>query len=103
MKKNYKLLSRAKQAVFALALAVSSGTSYSQTTYTFNYTGSVQTITLLPGNYEINCWGADGGAGGTASALTGTGGIGGYSQGLLGSCNHHPIHICWRSRSVYKY
>jgi len=40
---------------------------------TFNYTGSVQTVTLQPGTYEIEMWGANGG--GTQ------GGKGGYTKG----------------------
>ena len=81
-RKIYKLLSSAKPGLFALALTVFSVKAYSQTTYTLNYTGSSQTLAVLPGNYEIECWGANGGAGGNASALTGTAGIGGYSKGV---------------------
>ncbi|WP_317897257.1 glycine-rich protein [Aurantibacillus circumpalustris] len=62
MKRNiYKLLSSTKQGLFALGLTVCSVTAYSQTTYTFNYTGSTQTISLPAGNYSIECWGAIGG------------------------------------------
>jgi len=80
-RKIYKLFSGAKQGFFALALTVFSGTAYSQTTYTFSYTGNTQTISLPAGNYSIECWGADGG-----SATNGTnptaGGKGGYSTGV---------------------
>ncbi|WP_317899087.1 glycine-rich protein [Aurantibacillus circumpalustris] len=80
-RKIYKLLSSVKQGLLVLALTVFSGTAYSQTTYTFSYTGSVQTIGLPAGNYSIECWGADGG-----SATNGTnlilGGKGGYSRGV---------------------
>ena len=79
--KIYKLLSRVKQGLLALVLSVLSGTTYAQTTYTFSYTGSVQTISLPAGNYSIECWGANGG-----SATNGTnlilGGKGGYSRGV---------------------
>src|SRR5688572_8206070 len=91
--KIYKLLSILKQGLFALALTVFSGTAYSQITYTLNYTGSVQTLTLLAGNYEIECWGANGGAGGTTSALTGTGGIGGYSKGTYSVASSTTLYI----------
>jgi hypothetical protein len=81
MKKIYQLLSSAQQLLFALALTVFSGTVYSQTTFTFNYTGTVQTITLPAGNYSIQCWGADGG---TNSSNSGTSpGSGGYSKGTI--------------------
>lgn len=44
----------------------------------FDYTGSVQTTTLTPGRYKLECWGAEGGIGNG-----GTGGLGGYSKGEL--------------------
>jgi hypothetical protein len=81
-RKNYQLSSSAKQGLFALALAVFSGTAYSQTTYTFSYTGSTQTISLPPGNYSIQCWGADGGNATNGSSPM-SGGKGGYSRGIF--------------------
>lgn len=44
----------------------------------FDYTGSVQTATLAPGRYKLECWGAEGGIGNG-----GVGGLGGYSKGEL--------------------
>src|SRR5437763_1250298 len=79
-RKNYEFHTSAKQRFAALALTVFCGTAYSQTTYTFNYTGSSQTISLAAGNYSIACWGADGG---TVSANTASPGIGGYSSGNI--------------------
>lgn len=43
----------------------------------FNYTGGVQSITLDPGTYKLETWGAQGGSG------SGTGGLGGYSTGQI--------------------
>jgi len=43
----------------------------------FDYTGAEQSITLKPGNYKMECWGARGGGG------YNTGGNGGYSCGKL--------------------
>jgi hypothetical protein len=85
-RKIYKLLSSTKQGFFALALTVFSGIAYSQTTYTFNYTGSTQTIILQAGSYSIECWGGDGG--GTTgtnanAAVLKLGGKGGYAKGTL--------------------
>ena len=78
----YKILSGVKWALFTLALILFSGTAIAQTTYTFSYTGTLQTITLAAGNYSIQCWGADGG-----NATDGTnpmpGGKGGYSRGIF--------------------
>lgn len=45
---------------------------------TFSYTGAVQSITLSPGSYQVELWGANGG-----DALKGTGGKGGYTTGTL--------------------
>lgn len=44
----------------------------------FNYTGSVQTTTLTPGRYKLECWGAQGG-----SYNSYIGGYGGYSKGTI--------------------
>ena len=46
----------------------------------FSYTGSVQTKTLKPGTYKIECWGAQGGS---YNSTTYYGGKGGYSVGEL--------------------
>ena len=46
----------------------------------FDYTGSVQTTTLTPGTYKLECWGAQGGNG---SDSPNTNGKGGYSVGTL--------------------
>lgn len=59
-------------------LLVPGGLAFAQTTYTFVYTGAVQTINLPAGNYSIACWGANGGS---LSANTATPGVGGYSSG----------------------
>jgi hypothetical protein len=80
MKKIYKILSATKHGTFALAFIVFWGTVASQTTYTFLYTGSTQTINLPVGNYSIACWGADGG---TLAANTASAGQGGYSSGNI--------------------
>jgi len=79
-RKIYKLLSSAKRGVFALVLTVFSGTAYSQATYTLNFTGSVQTLTLPVGIWGIECWGANGG---DVTSGPGGGGKGGYSQGTF--------------------
>lgn len=44
----------------------------------FDYTGSVQTTTLTPGTYTIECWGGQGG-----SYNSYIGGYGGYSKGTI--------------------
>lgn len=44
----------------------------------FDYTGSAQSITLPPGTYKLQCWGAQGG-----SYSSYYGGAGGYSVGTL--------------------
>src|SRR5690554_5367926 len=53
---------------------------------TYTYTGSVQTVTLAPGSYQIEMWGGDGGGttGTNANAsVAKRGGVGGYASGTL--------------------
>ncbi|PBQ32069.1 hypothetical protein CNR22_09900 [Sphingobacteriaceae bacterium] len=87
-----KFLSGSKQGLFALVLTLFSFTMHSQATYTFNYTGSTQTISLPAGNYSIQCWGANGGdaTGGTNST---TGGIGGYARGTYSNATTTTFNI----------
>lgn len=77
MNKNiHKLLSITKKGLLALALTGFSGAAFGQATYTFNYSGAMQSQLLPAGSYSVAMWGADGGA-----ATNGPGGTGGYSQG----------------------
>ena len=50
------------------------------TVFNFNYTGTVQEVTLPPGKYKLQCWGAQGG---NSSSYSGVGSKGGYSEGVL--------------------
>lgn len=52
--------------------------NYNGSVMNFDYTGSVQTATLTPGTYKLECWG---GQGGTYSGCIG--GYGGYSKGTI--------------------
>lgn len=54
----------------------------------FDYTGSVQTTTLTPGTYTIECWG---GQGGTYSGCIG--GYGGYSKGTITLTKTTTVYI----------
>ena len=55
---------------------------------TYTYTGSVQTVTLLPGTYDVEMWGANGGISGTLP-----GGVGGYSKGSLNLTANTTLYI----------
>lgn len=81
-RKIYKFISDTKQYLFAVSLFAGCASIQAQTTYTFNYTGSSQTISLPAGNYSIECWGADGGKGFQTSQIANNG-KGGYSYGIL--------------------
>lgn len=50
------------------------------TVFNYSYTGTVQEVTLPPGRYKLQCWGAQGGNSGSYS---GTGSKGGYSEGEI--------------------
>ncbi|WP_317896714.1 T9SS type A sorting domain-containing protein [Aurantibacillus circumpalustris] len=91
--KIYKLVSNVKQGLLALALTVFSGTAHSQATYTFSYTGSAQTVAVQAGSYSIECWGADGGDGGDLAAYIGSGGKGGYSNGVYSVATPTILYI----------
>lgn len=54
----------------------------------FDYTGSVQTTTLTPGTYKLECWG---GQGGTYSSYIG--GYGGYSKGTITLTEATTVYI----------
>lgn len=51
------------------------------TTKDFDYTGSVQEVTLPKGRYKLQCWGAQGGN--VTGAYAAIGSKGGYSEGII--------------------
>ena len=56
------------------------------TTHNYDYNGSYRSVTLPPGTYQFQCWGAQGGSNAAASSYSITaqsGGKGGYSVGQL--------------------
>nr|DAF49284.1 MAG TPA: Glycine rich protein [virus sp. ctX0L1] len=61
----------------------------SSTNMNFSYTGSVQTVTLDPGKYILECWGAQGGYRSSSSY----GGAGGYSIGTLSLSSKTTLYI----------
>ena len=52
----------------------------SGTVFNYSYTGTVQEVTLPPGRYKLQCWGAQGG---NSESYSGTGSKGGYSEGEI--------------------
>ena len=77
----------------------------SQTLYVFEYTGSVQEVTLPVGNWKLEVWGAQGG---TYLDEESAGGAGGYSVGTLKVTEEQKLYIyvggqpesCYTIRSV---
>ena len=61
----------------------------------FDYTGSVQTVTLAPGTYKLECWGAQGGNGSSNgnSNINAVGGLGGYSVGTITLSKTQKVYI----------
>src|SRR6218665_96748 len=99
--KNYKLLSIAKQGLFALSIAIP-GFAKAQI---FTFTGNQQTVNLPAGPYQIECWGANGGDGTYYSGASPNlidGGKGGYSTGTitLNSPTTLYIHVGGRGSNV---
>ena len=68
----------------------------------FNYTGNVQSIELLPGVYQLECWGAQGGQG-NDNAYANTSwyyGKGGYSTGTIKIKTKTILYICVGGRGI---
>lgn len=60
----------------------------------FDYTGSVQTTTLTPGRYKLECWGAQGGNGYYSdSSISRTASFGGYSTGIINLNKPTTIYV----------
>lgn len=62
--------------------------NYNGSVMNFDYTGSVQTVTLAPGTYKLECWG---GQGGTYSSYIG--GYGGYSKGTITLAKTTTVYV----------
>lgn len=62
--------------------------NYNGSVMNFDYTGSVQTATLTPGAYKLECWGAQGG---TYSSYIG--GYGGYSKGTITLAKTTTVYV----------
>ena len=62
--------------------------NYNGSVMNFDYTGSVQSKTLKPGTYTLECWG---GQGGTYSSYIG--GYGGYSKGTITLAKTTTVYV----------
>jgi hypothetical protein len=93
--KIYNLGNVAKQVKFLLVMSLFLVESKAQNTYTFNYTGSQQTIALQAGTYTIEMWGADGGdnLGNGSSTFLQNGGKGGYSVGTYTLASTTTLYV----------
>lgn len=69
--------------------------NYNGSVMNFDYTGSVQTATLTPGRYKLECWGAQGGNGSSNgnSNIDAVGGLGGYSVGTITLSKTQKVYI----------
>lgn len=61
-----------------------------KTVMDFAYTGTVQEVTLPPGRYRLQCWGAQGG---DSELYDGIGSKGGYSEGVLALSETTKLYI----------
>ena len=77
-----------KATAFYFKLYGVGSANYNGSVMNFDYTGSVQTKTLKPGTYTIECWG---GQGGTYSSYIG--GYGGYSKGTITLTEATTVYI----------
>jgi gliding motility-associated-like protein len=60
---------------------------FAQQVWNFNYTGNQQSITLQPGNYQLEVWGAQGGSN------YGIGGKGGYSKAEITIISQQVLYV----------
>jgi hypothetical protein len=88
-------LSAGKYRLIAFLLTLFSLSVMAQNTYTFNYTGGQQTISLAAGAYTFECWGADGGnnLGNGGSTYPQNGGKGGYSVGTYTLTSPTTVYV----------
>ena len=68
----------------------------------FNYTGNIQSIELLPGVYQLECWGAQGGQGNDNEYANTSWnyGKGGYSIGTIEIKTKTILYICVGGRGI---
>ena len=59
--------------------------------FDFDYTGSVQQVTLPKGRYKLQCWGAQGGT--SYGSSSGVGSKGGYSEGVITLANTTTFYV----------
>ena len=77
-RKFFRLLAEAKDLLLTACIGLLASNTIAQSTYTFSYTGSQQTVNLTPGTYDIKAWGGDG-----YTQTAGYNGRGGYANGIL--------------------
>jgi len=87
-KKIYKVFSIAKQNVFAFALILFTLSGSGQSTYTFFYTGTTQSLSLGAGTFSIDAWGGDG-----YTQTSGFNGKAGYATGILTLTSPQIVYI----------
>lgn len=72
------------------------------TEYIYSYTGKIESIKLLPGIYQLECWGAQGGQG-SDNEYANTSwcyGKGGYSTGIIEISKVTILYICVGGRGI---
>lgn len=74
------------------------------TVFSFSYTGNVQTKTLSPGKYLLECWGAQGnGRDITGNSNSGIGCKGGYSRGIVELEEETKIYVYVGGQGSYTF
>lgn len=71
------------------------GVERNSVSYTYSYTGNIQSVTLEAGTYKIEAWGAEGGdySSGATQGQSGSGGHGGYSYGEITLSTKTTLYI----------
>jgi hypothetical protein len=67
-------------------------TAFENIVTNYEYTGSYQKVTLYEGVYKLECWGAQGGKGGSSGSYI-SGGKGGYSVGTVTLDSSNTVYV----------
>lgn len=96
-KKSYspimRYFSKILKLTIVLFISVLSINNASGQTWNFDYTGSQQTVTLQPGRYKLEVWGAEGGGDTGAVDKIAPGGKGGYSKGEITLTEAKTVYV----------
>lgn len=99
-----KVTAKTSDGSAVVTATIAEGTNYLSATASYNlyvfatihnydYSASVKSLTLPPGSYKLQCWGAQGGESPQTITSDRYGGKGGYSEGVLTVSEEKTVYI----------